>query len=327
MTKRVPYTEMPAREKRGLQPRRFFVKGGCRAPWGAESCGELFMLIFHDPECARYGSSMRPEQPARVERSAEHLRAAHPRWEWRLPPLADEAVLRLAHSGSMLQRLHHGPDFDDDTPFFPGIYEHARRAVGAALAASEHARTTHRPAFSLMRPPGHHATAYDPMGFCYLNQIAIAALAARQQGVQRVAVWDFDAHHGNGTEAILHNQPGVLFVSVHQFPGYPGTGTEDFDNCRNYVVAPHAPRLDHMRQLRRGWGEVLAFHPDLILVSAGFDAYAHDPITEMNLSAEDFGELGSWLKEAAIPAAAVLEGGYSTHLPLLIDSFLTAWAE
>jgi acetoin utilization deacetylase AcuC-like enzyme len=226
-----------------------------------------------------------------------------------------------------LKRLQHGPDFDDDTPFFAGIYEHARRAVGGAIAATEHARTQRTPVFSLMRPPGHHATAYEPMGFCYLNQVAVAALMARREGVGRVAVWDFDAHHGNGTEAILHNRPGVLYVSVHQFPGYPGTGTDDFDNCRNFVVAPHAPRQEHMRQLRRSWGEVLAFHPDLLLVSAGFDAYVQDPITEMSLETEDFAELGRWIRDAGLPTAAVLEGGYSTHLPVLIDSFLTAWAE
>jgi acetoin utilization deacetylase AcuC-like enzyme len=165
------------------------------------------------------------------------------------------------------------------------------------------------------------------MGFCYLNQIAIAALAARQRGIGRVVVWDFDAHHGNGTEDILHDREGCLFVSIHQDPAYPNTGKMSSGNCRNYCVAPHAPREEHMAALRRSWNEVLAFKPDLILVSAGFDAYVKDPITEMSLELEDFAELGRWLAATAIPTAAILEGGYSEDLPKLIDSFLTAWAE
>ncbi len=285
------------------------------------------MVIFHDPACADYGSSMRPEQPARVVRSAEHLRQAHPAWEWRVPRAADEAVLSLAHSEALLKRLQHPPDIDDDTPYFPGIYGHARRAVGAALAAATCARIENRPVFSLMRPPGHHATRHEAMGFCYLNQIAVAALHARSEGVARVAVWDFDAHHGNGTEAIVLGQAGILFASVHQAPGYPGTGLEDIDNCRNYPVPPRTPRAEHLRQLRRSWDALLDFDPELILVSAGFDAYARDPITTMTLEAEDFAELGRWVRQARRPTAAVLEGGYSQDLPMLIDSFLTAWAQ
>jgi acetoin utilization deacetylase AcuC-like enzyme len=285
------------------------------------------MVIFHDPACADYGSSMRPEQPARVVRSAEHLRQAHPGWEWRVPRAADEAVLALAHTDALLKRLQHPPDFDDDTPYFPGIFGHARRAVGAALAAATCARVENTPAFSLMRPPGHHATRHEAMGFCYLNQVAVAALHARSEGVARVAIWDFDAHHGNGTEAIVLGRPGILFASVHQAPGYPGTGLEDIDNCRNYPVPPRTPRAEHLRQLRRSWDTLLAFDPELILISAGFDAYARDPITTMTLEAEDFAELGRWVRDARRPAAAVLEGGYSQDLPMLIDSFLTGWAQ
>lgn len=283
------------------------------------------MLIFHDPQCADYGSSMRPEQPARVIRSAAHLRAAHPDWTWQVPGLATEATLRLAHTPAHLRRLLVAEDFDADTPFFPGIGDHARRAVGAATAAADYALAGRGAVFSLMRPPGHHATAGEAMGFCYLNQIALAALHAQAHGATRVAVWDFDAHHGNGSEAILHNRPGILFTSVHQYPGYPGTGTTSFDNCRNWPVAPHTPRAAHLADLRASLDTVLAFKPDLILVSAGFDAYARDPITEMTLEADDFATLGRWLREAGLPAAAILEGGYSPDLPLLIDAFLTAW--
>jgi len=281
------------------------------------------MILFHDPICAEYGSAMRPEQPARIIRSAAHLRSAHPDWEWRLPAAAGEPTLLTAHSPALLARLQHPPDLDDDTPYFPGIYDHARRSVGAALAATEAALAGQR-SFALMRPPGHHCTRHRAMGFCYLNQIALAALQAAGTG-RRVAVWDFDAHHGNGTEDILQGRPNTLFASVHQFPGYPGTGTRSSTNCLNFPVAPHTPRAGHLAALARSWEAVLDFKPDVVLVSAGFDAYADDPITEMTLAREDFAELGRWLRQSALPAAAILEGGYSPELPLLIDDFLSAW--
>lgn len=270
---------------------------------------------------------MRPEQPARTTKTSAHLKARHPDWEWRLPPpaAADERLL-LAHTPAHLKRLGHGPDFDEDTPYFPGIDEHARRAVSAAIAAAETAFSTRLPAFSLMRPPGHHATADHAMGFCYLNQVAVAALDAQQRlGASRVAVWDFDAHHGNGTEAILHGRSNILFTSVHQHPGYPGTGAKSFDNCANWPVRPRTPRPEHMATLRASLDHILEFAPDLILVSAGFDAYARDPITAMTLEVEDFGTLGRWLRETGLPAAGLLEGGYSNDLPLLVDEFLSAW--
>jgi acetoin utilization deacetylase AcuC-like enzyme len=266
---------------------------------------------------------MRPEQPARVLRSAAHLQKAHPDWSWHVPAKADEAPVLRAHSAELLARIGHGPDIDEDTPYFPGIRDHALRSVGAALAAAELARAGQK-VFTLMRPPGHHATRHQAMGFCYLNQIAIAALTQAAAGV-RVAVWDFDAHHGNGTEDILLGRENCFFASVHQFPGYPGTGTKSRDNVANFPVAPHTPRATHLTALERSWAAVQAFKPDLVLVSAGFDAYARDPITAMTLEADDFAELGRWLGHSRLPAAAILEGGYSGDLPQLIDVFLSAW--
>jgi len=281
------------------------------------------MTIVHDSQCAEYGSSMRPEQPARVLRSAAHLYKSHPDWRWQVPAAAGEQAVLLAHTPALLKRIGQAPDIDDDTPHFPGIREHALRSAGAALTTAQLARDGDK-AFSLMRPPGHHATRSRAMGFCYLNSIAIAALHCAGGGA-RVAVWDFDAHHGNGTEDILQDRPGVFFASVHQYPGYPGTGTSSQGNIANFPVAPHTSRPGHMAALARSWEAVLAFKPDLILVSAGFDAYARDPITEMTLEAVDFAELGRWLGQAGVPAAALLEGGYSPDLPLLIDAFLSAW--
>lgn len=281
------------------------------------------MILFHDPTCAEYGSHMRPEQPARITRSVAHLKAAHPEWEWRLPGQFDEALLLTAHTPALLKRIEHAPDIDDDTPYFPGIHLHARRAVAAALDAA-HAALAGQRAFALMRPPGHHCTRNQAMGFCYLNQIAIAALNAQGGGSVRVAVWDFDAHHGNGTEDILEGKPGIFFASVHQYPGYPGTGTRSTVSCRNFPVKPHTPRELHLAELARSWESVLSFKPDLVLVSAGFDAYVGDPITEMTLEREDFAELGRWVRQSGLPAASVLEGGYSDDLPHLLDAYLSA---
>ena len=285
------------------------------------------MLVVHDPRCADYGSYLRPEQPSRTIRTSERLKASHPTWSWSEPTVEVTPQLLLkAHDPSVVSRLEVPQDIDDDTPYFPGISTHARRAVAAAVTASRHALTGKGPAFSLMRPPGHHATRRQSMGFCYLNNIAIAALDALDAGAARVAVWDFDAHHGNGTEDILVGRAEFRFSSVHQYPGYPGTGTANRGNCRNWSIPPHAPRSEHLNALRLSWDAVVAFNPDLVLVSAGFDAYKEDPITSMTLEESDFYEMGHWLGSAPFPSAAVLEGGYSDQLPALVDAFLSAWA-
>jgi acetoin utilization deacetylase AcuC-like enzyme len=287
------------------------------------------MLILHDPQCAGYrGASFLPEKPERVIATEAHLRAARPGWTWRTPGIAPEEIILLAHSPEHLRRLDEPRDFDPDTPWFPGISGHARRSVGAAVEAARHAVETGRPAFSLMRPPGHHASADTAGGFCYLNQVAVAALAARRDlGTLKVAVWDFDAHHGNGTEAILGGRDGFLYCSVHQHPAFPGTGSSSSASCLNWPVRPGRPRAQHMESLRASWEAVLSFKPGLILISAGFDAYAKDPITDMTLEIEDFAELGRWVGGSGVPTAAVLEGGYSDDLPQLIGAFLAAWAQ
>jgi len=285
------------------------------------------MLVIHDPRCADYGLLPHPERPERVTETAARLRRDFPAWRWDAPPdgVPDETLL-LAHSAEHLARLEVPWDFDADTSYHPDIARHARRSVAAVLAAARHAKSGGGPAFALMRPPGHHATRDEAMGFCYLNQVAIAALAAqRDLGARRVAVWDFDAHHCNGTEAILLGREGFLVCSVHQNPGYPGTGLADSGNSRNWPVPPHAARERHMRALRESLDAVAAFRPDLVLVSAGFDAYARDPITEMTLESEDFALLGAWLRESGLAAAASLEGGYSPDLPGLVSAFLGAW--
>lgn len=283
------------------------------------------MIVIYDPACAEFGSPERPEQPARVLKTAELLLATHPEWIWQLPGPAPEETILLAHDAGMLARLRKPEEFDADTPYFDHIAEHAIRSVGGALTALDHALAGRR-AVSLLRPPGHHATRNRAMGFCYLNQVAIAALEARRRGVARVAVWDFDAHHGNGTEEILSGVAGTLYVSVHQTPCYPGTGLAPVGNCVNFPATPRLPREALLEILLKSWNTLLAFHPDLVLVSAGFDAYAKDPVAQLTLETADYGILGRWVRESGLPAATVLEGGYSPDLPQLVDAYLSAWA-
>jgi acetoin utilization deacetylase AcuC-like enzyme len=283
------------------------------------------VIIFHDPHCVEYSAPGHPERPERITRTVPFLKSRPGDWEWREPRPAEDAAILRAHTSEHLARIRDpAHDFDADTPAYADIYEYALRAAGAAVDVARAALQGER-AFSLMRPPGHHAMRDRAMGFCYFSNIAIAALDALANGAERVAIWDFDAHHGNGTEDIVANNPRIAFASIHQFPGYPGTGTRSFGNIHNFPVAPLTRRAKHVAEVRRAFDQLLAFQPDLLLVSAGFDAYAGDPITEMTLEPEDFATFGQWLRETDIPAGAILEGGYSDDLPQLIDAFLTSW--
>ena len=254
------------------------------------------------------------------------LKNRHPKWSWREPRAATDEQLLSAHPAEHIERIKNpSGDFDLDTPAYPRIYDYALKSAGAGVDVARSALAGER-AFALMRPPGHHATRDCAMGFCYFSNIAVAALDALANGAERVAIWDFDAHHGNGTEAIVAHNEGIRFASIHQFPAYPGTGAKSFANIHNYPVAPFTPRQEHVEVCRRALDNLLAFKPSLILVSAGFDAYARDPLVQMTLETEDFATFGEWLRKIDIPVGAILEGGYSDELPELIDAFLSAWA-
>jgi acetoin utilization deacetylase AcuC-like enzyme len=281
------------------------------------------MKIITDERCAGYSSAGHPERPQRITGTLAALRAqTELPITWAAPGPANEAAILLAHTPAMVARLNQAEDFDGDTPYHEGIATYARASVGAALTALECARAWEK-VFSLMRPPGHHATREQAMGFCYLGNAAIAALEARATGIKRVAVYDFDVHHGNGTEDILLNQPGALFVSIHQSPCYPGTGLTDVgENCFNFPVPPATPREQYRKVLSAALEQLKSFRPELVIVSAGFDAYARDPLAQETLEAEDFHWIGQSLSALGVPMLSLLEGGYSSDLPSLIFAYL-----
>jgi acetoin utilization deacetylase AcuC-like enzyme len=211
--------------------------------------------------------------------------------------------------------------FDADTICSPGSREAALRASGAVVAAVDAVASGEvRNAFCAVRPPGHHAEPESPMGFCIFSNVAVGARAAHAAGFRRVAVVDFDIHHGNGTEAAFRGHPELMLASIQQHPMWPGSGVPregDPPNIVNAAVAPGASREAWRRTFASLLPSVDAFAPDLILVSAGFDAHRGDPIGEagQNLEAEDF----AWATRAILEVArgrakgrvvSSLEGGY-----------------
>jgi acetoin utilization deacetylase AcuC-like enzyme len=285
--------------------------------------------------CLAYDAHGHPENSARVERTQDLLQRSGYHFI-EATSCTEHDILRV-HSHRHLETVRSGKFFDGDTPNLPAIFEHAKLAAGAAVQAAEFALHGH-PAFSLMRPPGHHATRHQLMGFCYFNNIAIAVASVLESGTKpkshdydhgmapkRVAILDFDCHHGNGTEEIFHGHSNVLFVSLHQSPCYPGTGNTSNGNCINYPLPPHTGEKEYLVALEDALRKIVAFHPDLLAVSAGFDAYREDPITQMSLEVGTFEKIGKAIRTWKLPTFSVLEGGYSRRLPECIAAYLEGW--
>ena len=245
------------------------------------------------------------------------------------PRLATEEELARVHDrdylGMIRETAGRAVALDPDTYTSTDTYEVALLAAGAAVSAVDHVLDGGRGAraLAMMRPPGHHAERNRAMGFCLFNNVAIAAAHARARGLSRVAIVDYDVHHGNGTQWTFYEDPSVLFVSSHQFPFYPGTGAANEMGRAagtgftvNLPIEAGGTDADHDRVYLAAALPVLRqFKPELILVSAGFDAHMDDPLGGMRVTAQEFGRLTALIAAVADECCqgrvvAVTEGGY-----------------
>ena len=274
---------------------------------------------------------MPPGHPERVER-AEVMQVVSSEFRRRggavvEPRAASEAEVARIHDPEYVGRIRgtsgRATALDPDTFTSPDSYDVALLAAGAVLTAVEHVLDAPgRRALALVRPPGHHAERDRAMGFCLFNNVAIGAAHARARGLARVAVVDYDVHHGNGTQQAFYADSSVLFMSSHQFPYYPGTGAAGEVGAGagagftiNFPVEAGASDADYERVYEAAAAALRQFRPELILISAGFDAHADDPLGGMRLSAPQFGRLTARIAEAADECCsgrviAVVEGGY-----------------
>lgn len=289
--------------------------------------------IYTHPACLEHDTGPgHPECRARLEVILETLKGENrfAALKWHLAPEATRKHLALVHTERHIDQVQSsipkvGYAFlDADTVVSPGSFKAALRACGAVCAAVEAVlRGEADNAFCAIRPPGHHAEPNRAMGFCLFNNVAIAArYALTEFDLKKVAIVDFDVHHGNGTQAAFEREPRVLYASTHQFPLYPGTGSENEVGVGNLVNVPLPPGTESRQFRARVTERILpaieAFHPQLILISAGFDAHAKDPLASLLLQAEDFAWITKSLMEFGVPIVSSLEGGY--HLSALAES-------
>ncbi|MFC1708505.1 histone deacetylase family protein [Candidatus Omnitrophota bacterium] len=264
------------------------------------------MKIFSSRKCLDYSMLGHPECPERVSTAYDYLKKKG--FEFIEPNVCSKEDVLLAHSKELLQKVKGGNFSDADTPALDDIYYYATLAAGAAIESALLSLKGEK-AFSLMRPPGHHATRDNLGGFCYFNNIAIATMRAREV-VDKVAVIDVDCHHGNGTQDIFLGRQDLIYISLHQSPLYPGTGLESQENCFNYPLAANTTPKSYMDTLNKALEAVKKFNPDLIGVSMGFDTYKLDPITSLSLEKSTYKETGQALAALNKPIFSILEGGY-----------------
>ena len=287
------------------------------------------MLLYTHPACLAHDPGTgHPESPARLRAVLEALDNARFAGIDRLdaPRVTREQLARV-HSAEMIDAIHAAApsagyaQLDPDTAMSPDSLEAALRAAGAVCAAVDALIDgTDTRAFCAVRPPGHHATRDTAMGFCLFNNIAVGAAQALARGIERVAIMDFDVHHGNGTQGIFWNEPRLLYASTHQSPLYPGTGARTETGAGNIVNVPLPPGAGSA-EFRSEFTAAIEpalrdFRPQLVMISAGFDAHRLDPLASLNLDAADYAWVTHELAQIAQMHAAgrivsSLEGGYS----------------
>jgi acetoin utilization deacetylase AcuC-like enzyme len=279
-------------------------------------------VISHPDLVRLHPTGHHPDTPRRLEVLLDSID------DWTEAEPATREQIERCHTSAHVELVRGltGPTWlDGDTIASETSYEAALLAAGASIAAVE------RSGFALARPPGHHALPSRAMGFCIFDNVAIAARHAQDElGLERVAIVDWDVHHGNGTEAIFADDPSVLVVSMHQWPFYPGTGGPDDQGETTLNIPLSAGSGDE--EYRRAFDHVVApavrgFAPDLVLVSAGFDAHEEDPLAGMRVTEEGFRELARLSAALAPRFAAVLEGGYNLGtLPRLVAAALDGFS-